>query len=202
MRIIAIVLFGYILVSCKPEYLKEDELRLYLSNTEHNLSQEVKVNNLKVQLTFNPTDLLVAQEAGSKTDAVHVAELRKKYGSHCYFVLALSNNNREAIQSGTMPQGQFNELLQTISFRMGDYVNLTTAKQDTIPVADFMYARTFGMGTSNDILLAFNKSKITDQQWIQINISEFGLSLGRQSFRFNCNDLDQVPKIDFSNRFQ
>jgi hypothetical protein len=185
-------------VSCAPPYLTVDELKNYILVSDHGLKKEVLIDDYKVRVTFRPTDLLIAQEVESLPHPTQVTRLRNKYGSHYYFVLSLSKSEREAIQAGVMPHEEFSELLQIISFRMGAYVNMTTARQDTIPLADFAYSRTFGMGASNDILLVFNKKKITDQQWVQINLAEFGLGLGRQSLRFNCKDLDGIPEIDFT----
>ncbi len=188
----------FITVSCTPAYLTEDELKKYLVDSNNGLSKEVLIDDYNVRITLRPTDLLIAQELGSTNDTTQVSRLRQKYGSHYYFVLSLSKNDREAIQAGTMPQSQFSELLQTISFRMGMYVNMTTPRRDTIPLTDFIYNRTFGMGSSNDILLVFNKDKVREQEWVQINLAEFGLGLGRQSLKFFRKDLDEIPEIDFT----
>lgn len=166
--------------------------------SDNGLRKEVIVNEYKVRITFRPTDLLIAQELRGTHDSTQVARLKQKYGSHYYFVLSLSKNEHEAIQAGSMPQSQFSNLLQTISFRMGMYVNMTTPQRDTIPLTDFIYNRTFSMGASNDILLVFNKEKVRDQQWVQINLAEFGLGLGHQSLKFHCKDLDQIPEINFT----
>jgi len=193
-----LILIGWLTASCTPNHLTEDELRKYILDADHGLTKEVVIDDFKVSATFRPTDLLIAQEVSSPADTIQINRLKKKYGDHYYFVLALSRNGREAIQAGTLPQDQFSELLQTISFRMGAFITLTTSRQDTIPLADFAYTRTFGMGGSNDILRVFNKERITDQQWVQINLAEFGLGLGRQSLKFNCKDLDNIPRIEFT----
>ena len=161
-------------------------------------TKKVETENYRVQMTYRPTDLLVAQELGSSHDTASIGKLRKKYGNHNYFILSLSKNEREAIQAGTMPYDQFSELLQTISFRMAGFVNMTTDTRDTIPLTDYIYNRTFGAGNSNDLLLIFNKSETAHHNWLEINIAEFGLGLGSQSLRFKCEDLEDAPQIDFT----
>jgi hypothetical protein len=195
--LIAMGMFLWITQSCVPEHLSEDQLKQYILEPNNELVKEASVDDYKIRVAYRPTDLLIAQELGASRDTARISALRKKYSNQYYFILSLSKNNREAIQAGIMPQAQFSELLQTISFRMGAYVTMTTAAQDTIPLADYSYNRTFGMGSSNDMLLVFKKEKMTGD-WLQINLAEFGLGVGRQSLHFIRKKLDNVPKIDFN----
>jgi len=198
MNRLLLVFLGYCIISCSPSALTEAELKQYVLEPDNNLIQEETINDVNVRITYRPTDLLVAQELTNVTDTTHISLLRAKYNKYYYFVLSLSKNQREAIQAGTMPQAQFSELLQTISFRMAAYVNMTTNTRDTIPLADYVYNRTFGMGSSNDLLLVFNKEQAKPADWLQINLAEFGLGVGRQALRFKCRQLDEVPQIDFT----
>jgi len=198
MNRLLLVFLGYCIISCSPSALTEAELKQYVLEPDNNLIQEETINDVNVRITYRPTDLLVAQELTNVTDTTHISLLRAKYNKYYYFVLSLSKNQREAIQAGTMPQAQFSELLQTISFRMAAYVNMTTNARDTIPLADYVYNRTFGMGSSNDLLLVFNKEQAKPADWLQINLAEFGLGVGRQALRFKRRQLDEVPQIDFT----
>jgi hypothetical protein len=194
---IAMGMFLWITQSCAPKHLSEDQLKQYILEPDNELVKEAVVEDYKIRVAYRPTDLLIAQELGTSQDIARINALRTKYSNQYYFILSLSKNDREAIQAGIMPQAQFSELLQTISFRMGAYVTMTTAARDTIPLTDYAYNRTFGMGSSNDILLVFKKEKMTGD-WLQINLAEFGLGVGRQSLRFMRKKLDNVPKIDFN----
>ncbi len=198
MKRLLLIILGYCIISCSPSALTETELKQYILEPSNNLMQEETINDVNVRVTYRPTDLLVSQELTNATDTAHISSLRAKYNKYYYFVLSLSKNQREAIQASTMPQAQFSELLQTISFRMGAYVNMTTNARDTIPLADYVYNRTFGMGSSNDLLLVFNKEQAKSANWLQINLAEFGLGVGRQALRFNRKELDEVPEIDFT----
>lgn len=198
MNRLLLVFLGYCIISCSPSALTEAELKQYVLEPDNNLIQEETINDVNVRITYRPTDLLVAQELTNVTDTTHISLLRAKYNKYYYFVLSLSKNQREVIQAGTMPQAQFSELLQTISFRMAAYVNMTTNTRDTIPLADYVYNRTFGMGSSNDLLLVFNKEQAKPADWLQINLAEFGLGVGRQALRFKRRQLDEVPQIDFT----
>ncbi|MBK7652485.1 MAG: hypothetical protein IPJ20_19575 [Flammeovirgaceae bacterium] len=173
-----LVFLTYSIISCSPPTLTEEELKQFVLEPDNNLIQEETINDINVRITYRPTDLLVVQELTNGTDTARISSLRIKYSKYYYFVLSLSKNQREAIQASTMPQAQFSELLQTISFRMGTYVNMTTDARDTIALADYVYNRTFGMGSSNDLLLVFNKDEARTANWLQINLAEFGLGVG------------------------
>jgi hypothetical protein len=192
------LLFLVILVSCsKPGSLTPEKLNKYIMDEEHGLSKKVEVNGYDVQVKYRPTDLLVEQEISNEIqDTSKVSSLRSKYNRYYYFILSLSHDKQEALDPKS---DQFSELVQTLSFRMNNYVNLTTASQDTIPTADFILNRTYGFSESTELLFVFSKEKSKGKDWLQFNLNEFGLGIGNQRFRFKIDDLEHAPKIDFHN---
>jgi hypothetical protein len=183
------------LTSCGKKVLSPEELTAFVSNEENGYVQKYESNGTVVAVTYRPTDLLVHQEVGDRpTTAKTIDSLRNKYGKQYYFILSLSHDNKEALhQVGD----QYSEMVNTLSFRMGEYVTMTTAASDTIPVGDFMLNRTFGMSTSTDVLFVFDREKSKGQEWVQFNLNEFGLGVGNQRFRFKTKDLEDAPGIDF-----
>lgn len=194
---LAFTLLGF--VSCKPEYLSPKELEAYVAEEDHGCTKSASIGETTIAVTYRPTDLLVFQETGEEqVDAKKLEELRQKYSRYYYFILSLSHNNKEALhQTGGE---QYSELVETLSFRMANYVTLTTAASDTIPVGDSMLNRTFGMSASTDVLFVFSREKAKEQKWIQFNLNEFGMGVGNQRFRFSTEDLEGLPKVDFGDR--
>jgi hypothetical protein len=158
------------------------------------LKKIVEVGELQLMLTYRPTDLLVAQEAGGAPSAEKIASLRKKYGQHYYFILSFSKAGKEALHQMDS-FGQYSELVQRLSFRLPEFANMTTAAQDTIPVADFILNRTYGLASSTDLLVVFNKEKALGSQWVQFNLNEFGMNTGNARFRFRTRDLEKCPRL-------
>jgi hypothetical protein len=182
-----------------PEFLSEKELKAYVRDAENGMSKEREFKGYKVNVTYRPNDLLVAQETRGETivDSVELARLKGKYNNYYYFLLSLSRNNKEAEYQAGGGMGQFSELVQTLSFRMSEYVNLTTSAQDTIPVGDYIYPRTYGMSDASTLMFAFNKEKAKGKEWIQFNMKELGLGIGNMNFRFDTEKLEHTPKIKF-----
>jgi hypothetical protein len=183
------------LVACKPSHLTPEELSAYIADEDHGLKKTVAIGKTNISVTYRPTDLWVQQELGNgAADPKKVEELRNKYDRYFYFILSLSHNEKEALhQAGGE---QYSELVQTLSFRMNDFVTLTTA-QDTIPVGDFILNRTYGMSNSTDLLFVFSREKAKDTDWVQFNLNEFGLGAGNQRFRFKINAIADAPGIEF-----
>jgi hypothetical protein len=176
--------------------MSESELARYVSQDDH-LTKTASSDQITLQVTYKPTDLLVAQElknVNSPTIA-QVNEARNKYKDHYYFILSFHNGDNEVLNSPLLGQSNFTELLETMSFKMGEFVDLTTSRNDSIPVADYIFNRTFGFSNSTDLLFVFDRTRAIDSEWIQINVDEFGLGMGNRSVRFNIRDLEMTPKI-------
>jgi hypothetical protein len=198
MKLLIFLLMVLILCSCVQKQITKEELSRYVMMEENGLTKRIDVDDYQIQITYRPRDLMVAQELSSPYDSSEWRLLQKKYDEHYYFVLSLSKNGKEALLASRMNYDQFSELVQTVSFRMTPFINMTTSKSDTIPLADYVYNPTFGLGASNDLLLIFSKDQIMNSKWVQIDLAEFGLGIGRQSLRFNCEDINDAPKVDFT----
>ncbi len=181
------------LFCCKPDSLSQEELAAFISNEDNGLKKSVDIGSLKIEVRFKPTDLIVHQQTnGDATNRIVLDSLREMYKNNYYFVLSLPSNNKDALQQ--INRSQYSELIQTLSFRMNNYVTLTTA-QDTIPVRDFILNRTYGHSNSTDLLFVFDNKKALEKEWVQFNLNELGLGVGNQRFRFNVSDLQSVPQI-------
>jgi len=66
MRQLYILLLLSISSSCNnPQHLSEEQLKAYVIDPDHGLSEKNEVNEVVTTVTYRPTDLLVAQELRS-----------------------------------------------------------------------------------------------------------------------------------------
>jgi len=199
-QLLIVIGISTVLLGCStPEYLSEEALKAYVLESENGVTKKHETNGFQSIVTLRPNDLLILQETRGEVevDSTTLKKLSNKYKDYYYFILSLSKESKEAEYQTGKGFGQFSDVVQTLSFRMADYVNLTTNTQDTIPVGDYIYPRTFGMSNASTLMFAFNKEKTIDKEWIQFNMKEFGLGIGNQNFRFKIEDLTKVPKINF-----
>lgn len=189
-----VVLAG--LISCSaPDYLSGSELHRYLAEEGNGLSQSVTTGPVTMKVTYRPQDLLVWQEIEGVTDTAQIRSAFDRYQDYLYFLLQLSAGEQDALYGTSRDQADFSEKLQTLSFRMAQHVHLTTSEQDTVPLADAYYSRTFGLSSSSDVLLVFNRKDIDQDEWIAINSNEFGFRTGRRTFRFAMKQLNDAPRL-------
>ena len=195
---IYLVIISFMLCQCQPREVSFDQLQTFLSDEDNGLVQSANVNGIKISVTYKPTDLLIYQETDQVAiDAAMLVTLGKKYSPYYYFVLSLSHNDNEVLQHvGGM--NDYSRIVQTMSFRMPQYVNLTTSNESTIPVADFMLNRTYGLSSATDVLFVFDKEKAKNNEWVQFNLNELGLGIGNQRFRFSVRDIEKVPQLKFT----
>lgn len=191
-----IVFFLFLLACSTPEYLPESELNQYIVDTSNGVSRARQIGSLEMMLTYKPNDFLKWQELEEVSDTIVAGRVMRQYDQYVYFVLQLSVADKDALYATSSSQYDFSERLQNIAFRMGQFVNMTTSAQDTIPLADAYYARMFGMSKSTDVLLVFNSEKVANIDWISINMKDFGFRTGNQTFRFKVQDIEKVPKLE------
>lgn len=188
-------------VGCRPEYLDKEALHAYLLDESNGLSSEVKVGAINAKVTYRPTELLALQSVGQK--AVNKEEIRRhqqRFDEYVYFILSLEARGKDALYGTSQNQQDFSNKLQTLSFRMGDYVQLTTAMGDTIPVADYIYQRNFGMEGNSSLMFVFHREKAIEPSWVSFDIEEFGLGIGNRKFRFDTKDIRNTPKLKMDNK--
>lgn len=187
-----------LLFSCTPKPLSIADLQLYVLDESNGLRKSVDIDGSNACVTYRPTDFWVYQELDKDLAEHHLVDsLRKKYSEYYYFIVSLSANNKEALQVGNN-LAEYGDLVQTMSFRLPQYVHLITEKNDTIPVGDFMLNRTYGLSSSTDVLFAFDKERVSGNNWFQFNLNEFGLGFGNLKFKFSTHDLENIPEVDFN----
>jgi len=186
--------------SCTPSHMDKQSLTAYLATEENGTAVSKESRGFNLTVTYRPTDLLIDQELGANYSSEKEDVLRKKYASYAYFTLQMEAAGRDVLYGTSINQADFNEKLQTMAFRIRDYVNLTTSAQDTIPVADYAFPRTFGLAKSTSMLFVFNREDIAHKEWASFNLNEFGLKAGDQRFRFKLSDLEKIPKLKFRNK--
>ncbi len=181
------------LISCRPQTLTEAELMAFLNDERNGLKKSEEIGGVTATVTYRPTSLLIWQTVGDVTDSVALREAHERYGKYCYFTLSFSMQAREALVPS---HPRYAEMVNILSFRMHDYLRMTTSAKDTVEMADFAFNRTFGMAGSTDLLLVFPREALASRKWVQLNLGEVGFGLGNQSFRFLTDDIVTCPEVE------
>lgn len=177
--------------------LTHDKLVEYIANPDHGLTKERTTSGISIKVTYRPSDFLVAQEmmALPDWDEQKYQEARANYGKNMYFILSLSQNGNEVLTGMVADGARFSEMVQQLSFGMGDKVIVTTAAKDTLHLVDYVYPRMYGMSSGTDMLFAFEKGNTLKEGKLYVKLLECGLNIGTQQFEFEVKDIEQAPGL-------
>ncbi|MEM9857754.1 MAG: hypothetical protein AAF843_10370 [Bacteroidota bacterium] len=185
-----------LLYSCSQKTPQtKDELLKWVAENE-DFTKEATVRGIKAQVSYRPTDLIIAEVARSNTEK-EIDSLRKAYQNYYYFTISLSKNKKEALYS--IDQSRFSELVQVLSFNMKAHVKVITPDNDEILAKDYIFSRTYGIGTANTLLFVFPSDELKNADSFKLKITEFGFGLGLLSFEFNVSDLERAPELPLEN---
>jgi hypothetical protein len=177
--------------------MDEKSLSTYISDSDHGLLQEKTINGVTIKAIYRPQDFLVKQEidAGlAKTDS-SIAKLREEYHKQIYFLISLSKNNQEVLNSFAGDRESFSEMINRLAFGIGENITLTTSESDTLEMVDFVYPRMYGMSNSTDILLAFKNKEIKNAEYLKLTLDDLGLQTGNVAFKFKIKDITRTPNL-------
>ncbi len=172
----------------------------YLSDTKNGLKKVEMRNDIQVTALYQPTDLMVLNELEASAYATAAASpdsLKNKYMNISCFALAFSKHGREALDMNK-GYGEYSALLQTLSFNMKDFILLTTDRNDTICVNDYLFQRTFNMSPANMLLLVFPAEKIRASEQLRLHVREFGLNTGNITFDFKTKNILNTPEVEWN----
>jgi len=188
------------MVSCKQKTVNQQQLEAYIAQTDHGLIYTHDDKRVKASVKYKPFDFLVDQQLQAITSfsGNTIDSLRGIYAKNLYFVLHLTSRDQEVLSGFSGDAHTFSEMVEKLSFDMGNYVSLTTEKGDTLQMVDFVYPRMYGMSGSTDIMFAFENKIPSDTHELSFNLSEFGLNIGKMKFTFTVKDIISVPKLTFT----
>lgn len=196
--IVALFIFLLLLlfVSSHQRSLPYEKLLEFVNDPRNNLQQSKSVNTITIKLTMYPSDLLVLQEIQVKDSITKQerTEIFERYNSQFYFILSFSQQGSEILGS-IGNRFWFKNMVNQLSFGMGESISLATEKLDTLVLLDFNSPRYYGMSPSTDILLAYTKPKDHKYEFLEFSIKEFGLLTGDVKFRFNKKDIKKLPRL-------
>lgn len=175
------------LLSCRTPITTQSALTAYTNNPDNGLKKVQEIDKIKVEATYLPWQFMAAKL--HMRDTGLVSQIKHK----CYFILGLSANNKELLRQ--LPYDKYSEMVQVLAFRLKSYVKIITDKGKSVDAEECLFEQTYGMGAENELLLVFDKDKLDNAGSIDLKISEFGLNIGDQDFKFMQKDITNIPPI-------
>jgi len=198
-KIIGLLAILFSITSCSTKTFEtKEELWEYLKTPDNDYIQKKTVNGVEFSMVYKPTDLLVAQELGKKYTKSTVDSLRQKYGEYLYFNLSMSKNNQELLSNVAGDKQQFGAMVNQLAFGMEQKVHFYTPQKDTIPMADYIYPRMYGVSGATTMLLVYPKEKkVTNSEVMTFTIEDLGFYTGEVKFKIPTKVIKDQPKLKF-----
>ncbi len=188
------------LISCTQNTFETtDDMWKYLKDPAQEYVQTKTINGVDFSLVYKPTDLLVAQEATETTTKAALDSLRIKYRKYLYFNLSMSKNNQELLSSVAQNRQQFGGMVNQLAFGMEDRIHVFTPQKDTIPMADYIYPRMYGMSKATTLLLVYPRDKkLLEETYFNFTIEDLGMYTGEVKFKIPTEIIKKEPKLRFN----
>lgn len=201
--IVILVLLPLVFVNCRRNtFNSEAELWSYVKNMDNGYHHEKVIGNVVYTLTYRPIDVLVQQELGDVYTDVQVDSLRNKYGDYLYFNLGMSAQGQELLNSTVGDRNAFGAMVNQLAFGMAEKVHLISQKRDTIPMADYIYPRLYGMSNRTNMLLVYPRdTELFKGDYFHLTIEDLGFATGEVGFKIPTKKLKEEPKLNFKNTF-
>lgn len=200
-KVILLILVGFVLTGCQQRSFKtEEELWEFVNDPNNELAFNKVIGEANYKLTYRPTDIMVSQELGSlENTEQRVDSLKRKYGKYLYFNLNMSFKNSEVLNNKVGNRLAFSSMVNQLAFDMGDKIHLISQRRDTIPMADYVYPRMYGMGNTTNLLLVYPRSQaLLEGKYFHFRIQDIGLGVGEVGFKIPTKPFRNEPKIQFT----
>jgi len=187
--IISLLLIISLVMSCGPKAVDEKVLLDYIRNEENGLSHFEEFNSYKVRLTYKTSDQIVKQQI-EKGSPREVDSLRSLYNCYVYFILVIEKNSKDLETDFAYDPSTFADKISYLTTSFSQNITLSTSFK-TYSVSDYLYARSFGSGPSN-FLIVFEKPELQD---FDVVVEGHDLGFGKIRFPFSQRDLNKAPLL-------
>lgn len=190
-----IALFGFLVLgySFKPKLMKKDILRIV---KQYNLYKTHSKSDITWQWTYYPTELLFYHKIDALEQEKDKKELINTYNDYAYFMLDLSYGNKDYLNHAPSAKANYGQTLENLSFNVADWLYLINESNDTIPLINHQYVRSYGMSKSNRILCTYSKTELESSKELHLFIKDFGTGIGEVQLTGQVKNIKQLPQFN------
>lgn len=177
-------------IGCRSgEPLDEKGLRSYVRDESNGLIKKQDTDGFELTMVWKPNAMIASQQVNKGTKH-EFDSLRDYFSKYLYFNLEMTKDGKDLETYFASDPGSFADKISFLSARFSRNIRLIT-KKDTLPAIECLYSRSYGMGSSN-CLLVFDKPKESE---FEIQITGYPIGFGKQLFPFNLTDIENAPRL-------
>lgn len=179
------------LISCKNDLISnEEDLIKHIKDEENGFSITKEINGFRINSIYKPTDLMVLNETSDEANnnVSKIDSLKLKYKENLYFILSYSRDGKELLSTITESREKFNSVQNILTFDMMNRVSLTNQNNDTIPLVDYNFPRTYGMSRSTNAIFVFKRNQVLEEsEELIFKVKDIGIGIGDINFKYSAD---------------
>jgi hypothetical protein len=174
--------------------MTESELKQYVADTTNGLQKSIQKNGYGIEVTYRPTELVLAQQLDGIEDASERQTIMKQMDTLSYFVLKVSRNAQEI---ENYLSGNHDELAKVVSYLSSGFGNdlMLEIEQDKVHPLDVVYVRTYGTTSGTSFLVVFRKPDLDSTGKLTFVLNDEVIGIGSVAFNFETKDLKRIPNL-------
>jgi hypothetical protein len=185
--------------ACKTEEVSVSDYIKWVGDKDNGLYKNTDMNDFKFGCMYKPVEWLSLREVKrSKLNISKFDSVRNELKGLQYFSLKIENNKVPELVSY---QAEDNEAYQkNFNYYTGGMKNdiYLVVNEDTLPCILFHYERNYGASPINIFDLAFENSNTNVNADKQIIVYAEHMGMGIIKFKFNKEDINDIPKLKFN----
>jgi hypothetical protein len=188
-----LIFSALLLLSCNPKPLSREALNAYVLDVENGLRKIIEKNGVKLDLSYRPKDLVIAQEVASN-DPDQWKAVSLRLDSLDYFILRLSRNGKEIETSYAGVPAAYTSVISYLSDGIAHDIQLKVQGQ-VIPLESVAFVPSFGSSNTTSLLLIFKSNLKTRSGDILLIFNDQKFGTGLNEFSFENQPVKNVPGL-------
>ena len=182
--------------ACNTATYSPEELEAYVIEPKNGLFKVATSGRISYEVKYLPAELVASREIESGELTIDTLQyLLDKYRKSVLFEVAISSAGKE-ILSFNRENASYGETLQSLAFGMEKNIYLITSRDTLYPNA-YMLDRTYGLGNTTKVLVAFPNLYSSD---VQMVLKEIGVGAGTNRFHFRRCDLETKHRVELARK--
>ncbi|MCC3157860.1 hypothetical protein LJ737_11475 [Hymenobacter sp. 15J16-1T3B] len=179
-----------VLAACSSQPSGVAGLRQYVADPGHGLVQQASANGFQATAQYLPGEYLALNELTDDAAPAPATldSLTRPYRDKVYLRLALAHNGTDLERLG--PQ-----YIQYLTQGLQHDCAVVNYRHQTVKPLASLYARSYGQGAGNSLLLVFSKADVAPEKGLTLLLNSPTLGTGPLTLRFAAPAINAIPAL-------
>jgi hypothetical protein len=173
------------------------EYVVWVENPDNGLKVERSWDHYKLTLQYEPLEYVTLKDIGKlEVTAAEFNKKKKEFGNYQYYLLTIKDTlgNEELLKSDLNDKNEYYSRVEYFSFEMQKDLLLAEGT-DTLNCLLHHFERIYGIAPYATFILAFEKTKHSDESNKTLIYSDRALGIGIAKIKIREENLENIPEL-------